>query len=320
MGILQLHPILAVLASALRIRSYAPVGQAARRNGTAAAELLATALARHGDDPEVRALAQRMQQRRDDAYAYTEAYRRHCWDVEGVGDLRLAPFHLLASEGAVHHDKPHAWYMNTLAGLARHDDVLAATPWRTVERADEAQVADAVDWWNRHTEAGGEGMVVKPETFLAWHEGRLVQPALKVRGREYLRIIYGPEYLSHLERLRGTLALTRWFRPRSWSAPGSLPDSPRPRAPGRSPAPGSRRRSSQGSAPPPSACPSRSPPPRTRRCGRPRTIGRTPCCSRARTRRAPLSEPADPPRSASPWPPPVGSYPILGYPRPRCSS
>jgi len=189
-------------AMALLEGQYAPVGQAARRNGSAAAELMAAALRRHGDDPEVQALAARMQQRRDDAIAYTDAYRRYCWAVEDVGDLRLAPFHLLASEGAVHHDKPHAWHMETLAGLARHDDVLVATPWRTVDLTDEAQVADAVAWWTQHTEAGGEGMVVKPETFLAWHKGRLVQPALKVRGREYLRIIYGPEYLSHLGRLR----------------------------------------------------------------------------------------------------------------------
>lgn len=33
----------------------------------------------------------------------------------------------------------------------------------------------------------------------------LVQPAIKCRGREYLRIIYGPEYTlpEHIERLRG---------------------------------------------------------------------------------------------------------------------
>jgi protein phosphatase len=189
-------------AMALLEGQYAPVGQAARRNGAAAAKLLRNALARHGDDPDVQSLSGRMAQRHADAVAYTAAYRRYCWEVGGVADLRLAPFHLLASEGAVHHDKPHSWHMDTLAGVARHDDVLVATPWRTVELADETQVSEAIAWWTSHTEAGGEGMVVKPETFLAWHKGRLVQPALKVRGREYLRIIYGPEYLTHLKRLR----------------------------------------------------------------------------------------------------------------------
>ena len=59
-------------------------------------------------------------------------------------------------------------------------------------------------WWEELTEAGGEGMVVKPLAFVATRPRGLVQPAVKCRGREYLRIIYGPEYTlpEHLERLR----------------------------------------------------------------------------------------------------------------------
>src|SRR5262245_36920379 len=47
-------------------------------------------------------------------------------------------------------------------------------------------------------------MVVKPLMYVARSNRGLVQPAVKVRGREYLRIIYGPEYLApeHLGRLR----------------------------------------------------------------------------------------------------------------------
>jgi protein phosphatase len=47
-------------------------------------------------------------------------------------------------------------------------------------------------------------MVVKPLDFVVRGPKGLVQPALKVRGREYLRIIYGPEYDApeHLIRLR----------------------------------------------------------------------------------------------------------------------
>ncbi|MBW8726910.1 MAG: hypothetical protein JF625_17410 [Inquilinus limosus] len=54
------------------------------------------------------------------------------------------------------------------------------------------------------TAAGGEGMVVKPRDFTARGPKGLVQPAVKVRGREYLRIIYGPEYdlPENLVRLR----------------------------------------------------------------------------------------------------------------------
>jgi protein phosphatase len=47
-------------------------------------------------------------------------------------------------------------------------------------------------------------MVVKPFDFTARGPRGLVQPAVKVRGREYLRIIYGAEYTrpEHLDRLR----------------------------------------------------------------------------------------------------------------------
>ncbi len=47
-------------------------------------------------------------------------------------------------------------------------------------------------------------MVVKPLDFVARGPKGLLQPAIKVRGRNYLRIIYGPEYLlpANLDRLR----------------------------------------------------------------------------------------------------------------------
>jgi protein phosphatase len=47
-------------------------------------------------------------------------------------------------------------------------------------------------------------MVVKPRDFVSRGPKGLLQPALKVRGREYLRLIYGPEYDApeHLTRLR----------------------------------------------------------------------------------------------------------------------
>jgi protein phosphatase len=47
-------------------------------------------------------------------------------------------------------------------------------------------------------------MVVKLMSFIARGRKGLIQPALKVRGREYLRIIYGPEYTlpGQLEQLR----------------------------------------------------------------------------------------------------------------------
>ena len=134
------------------------------------------------------------------------AYRRYCWPVESLADLKLAPFHLLASEGRVHSDKPHTWHMDTLARLCAADptDLLLATPHKTIDVTDEASVAEGIAWWEELTGRGGEGMVVKPGDFVANGRRGLVQPAVKCRGREYLRIIYGPDYDApeHLERLR----------------------------------------------------------------------------------------------------------------------
>ncbi len=47
-------------------------------------------------------------------------------------------------------------------------------------------------------------MVIKPLQFIAQTRRGLIQPAVKCRGREYLRIIYGPEYTApeNLQRLR----------------------------------------------------------------------------------------------------------------------
>jgi protein phosphatase len=72
-----------------------------------------------------------------------------------------------------------------------------------VELHDPASCEAACQWWEELTGRGGEGVVVKPEPFVAFDSGgRLLQPAIKVRGREYLRLIYGPDYTEHLPELR----------------------------------------------------------------------------------------------------------------------
>ena len=84
------------------------------------------------------------------------------------------------------------------------DPVFMATEYRVVDVNDPASVQAGTDWWLALTGSGGEGMVVKPETYTALRDGELLQPAVKCRGREYLRIIYSPEYTKpeHLQRLK----------------------------------------------------------------------------------------------------------------------
>jgi protein phosphatase len=128
---------------------------------------------------------------------FVAAYRQYCWSVQTLDDLKLAPFHLLASEGRVHTDKNHVWHMDTLAAVCEHDSqLLMATPYKVVDVTDPASQTEGVAWWEELTGRGGEGMVVKPLDFIFKGRKGLAQPAVKCRGREYLRIIYGPDYTT----------------------------------------------------------------------------------------------------------------------------
>lgn len=192
-------------AAGLLRSQYAAVGAASAAVFPAATGALAAAEAR---GIEVGALADRQRGRAEDAAAFTEAYRRYCWSTEGLDGVRLAPFQILAVQGrslaAVPHDEQLAW----LDRLVEHDPtgLLQVTRRLVVETADEASLRSGIDWWLEMTGRGGEGMVVKPLGALVRDgKDRLVQPGIKVRGREYLRIIYGPEYTrpENLDRLRG---------------------------------------------------------------------------------------------------------------------
>jgi protein phosphatase len=122
-----------------------------------------------------------------------------------LADYKLAPFHLLASESTVHSEKTNRWHVETLHRLAAADPgFILATPFLEIDLASETGAERACGWWEALTGQGGEGMVVKPLDFVARGPKGLVQPALKCRGREYLRIIYGPEYtaVDQLPRLR----------------------------------------------------------------------------------------------------------------------
>ena len=134
-------------------------------------------------------------QRTDATSRFRTAYRNYCWTVDELDDLKLAPFHVMASQGAVHTDRPHTWHMEMASRLAKADPKLfQATQYQVVDLQQADQVEAATQWWLSLTEAGGEGMVVKPNSFIAQSPRTMVQPAVKCRGPEYLRIIYGPEY------------------------------------------------------------------------------------------------------------------------------
>ena len=136
---------------------------------------------------------------------YRQAYRHYCWRVESIDDLKFAPFHVLATDRSVHVDQNHAWHMKIIDEFCAYDsDILLSTPYKIVDLNDPQNQQETIEWWEGLTRKGGEGMVVKPYDFIAKSKRGLIQPAIKVRGKEYLRIIYGPEYTAncHMERLK----------------------------------------------------------------------------------------------------------------------
>lgn len=181
-----------VKAQALLLQQYAAVGSAARgATGEAVASL--EQAAEQGRNVEELLLAYRNKQKL--VTQYVNAYRQYCWPVHAVTDLKLAPFHLLATQGEVYTNKDHSWHMETLAEICRADEaLLLATPFKIVDVTEPVSVEEGISWWQELTGHGGEGMVVKPLDFVVRGKRGIVQPALKCRGPEYLRIIYGPEY------------------------------------------------------------------------------------------------------------------------------
>ncbi|MBD2724762.1 polynucleotide kinase-phosphatase [Nostoc sp. FACHB-892] len=189
-------------AQGLLREQYAPVGVASRLALNDAVTCLQQASDRGVD---ISTQLSHYQERADMADQYVTAYRQYCWSVTDISGLKLAPFHILATEGAVHIDKDHRWHMEQIAKICQKDPaLLLATAYKVIDLADPSSQAEGIYWWEKSTKVGGEGIVVKPMDFIVRGIRGIIQPAVKCRGQEYLRIIYGPEYSTpeNLQRLR----------------------------------------------------------------------------------------------------------------------
>ncbi|MDO0824222.1 polynucleotide kinase-phosphatase [Desulfosporosinus nitroreducens] len=137
------------------------------------------------------------------AKVFREVFQKYCWDTQGIEGIKIAPFHVLAQSEQTFFDQSHIWHMEQNRELAKLSDLFIETEFKVV--MDEASEQEAIRWWQEITEDGHEGFVVKPETYIARNnKGRIIQPAIKVRGRKYLHIIYGIDYLQpeNLTRLK----------------------------------------------------------------------------------------------------------------------
>jgi protein phosphatase len=189
-------------AGGLLTQQYGPVGAAAVAGLSASLAALSHTRDRGID---VADLVAGVESRADNAARYRDAYRRYCWSTDGLDGVTLAPFAVLAAEGQSFATRPHSWHLEMADRLVTSDpELFTPTARFEVDTTDERSVRAGIDWWTEVTATGGEGMVVKPMANVTRSEQGLVQPGVKVRGREYLRIIYGPDYteVRHLEQLR----------------------------------------------------------------------------------------------------------------------
>jgi protein phosphatase len=190
-------------AGELLRRQYAPVGAAARAVLPAVVSVLEHAAAR---GLHVADLLDAQRRRLINAHAFTAAYGRYCWPVgPGLDGIRLAPFQILAGERSSHASRDHAWHLDLIDRLVEADPgLLHPTRRLVVDVDDPASIEAGTAWWTDLTGAGGEGMVIKPLTGTVRGPRGPVQPGIKCRGPDYLRIIYGPDYTepANLPRLR----------------------------------------------------------------------------------------------------------------------
>ena len=189
-------------AEELLRRQYAAVGASGSRAVRAESEAVRSARSRGVD---VGTLADHLVERIDMVEGFVAAYGRYCWPTETLDDLKLAPFQVLAGERETFALRNHSWHLEMLGRLCDTDaTTFRPTQTVSVELDDQDSVEQAVTWWEELTAGGGEGIVVKPYNVVHRGPKGLAQPGIKCRGREYLRIIYGPEYTAqrHLSRLR----------------------------------------------------------------------------------------------------------------------
>jgi protein phosphatase len=176
---------------------YAPISSAAKRGLGASISALSAACEslwlEPGSREELARLLEIQKRRLRDAEAYTTAWHRYCWETHGLSDLKFAPFQILAVEGRLLSGMSHMDHLRIIDEHLAGEEIFLSTKRLEVNVSDLDSRRQGEEFWLALTASGDEGIVVKP---LATNSDvkTKTQPALKCRGRDYLRIIYGPDY------------------------------------------------------------------------------------------------------------------------------
>ncbi|MGD6944195.1 AAA family ATPase [Cytobacillus gottheilii] len=154
------------------------------------------------EHPETKIWQEQYEQKLENAITFQNVFQKYCWDLHDLAEISIAPFHVLAHSSSEFFDRTHEWHMKQNQELAQLSKLFTVTEYKMID--DEQSEEEAISWWESMTEDGHEGIVIKPEHFMAKEKGKLLQPAIKVRGQKYLHIIYGIDYLepANLKRLK----------------------------------------------------------------------------------------------------------------------
>ncbi|MFD4929486.1 polynucleotide kinase-phosphatase [Peribacillus butanolivorans] len=154
------------------------------------------------ENMELKGWLEEYEQKLENAYTFKEVFQKYCWEIEDINSIQIAPFHVLAHSNETFFDQPHTWHMEMNREFAIRSSLFVETEYKLI--TSEASEEEVIKWWQDITSEGHEGIVIKPEFYISRNKGKLLQPAIKVRGRKYLNIIYGMDYLlpKNLERLK----------------------------------------------------------------------------------------------------------------------
>lgn len=189
-------------------KQYAPVGHAGMEGISAAIE----SLAKCGNNDKIcfsqeeacslASLAEKLAGTQDCLNKYNKVWQSYCYPANTIEDIKIAPFHIMATEGIVWSKVGHLEQLETIKRFLGSLSGFVPTRHLHLKLDEKGAYEKGIDFWLNLTSSGAEGMVVKPMNFIPMQKTSLLQPALKCRGKEYLRIIYGPDYTEKLEQFQ----------------------------------------------------------------------------------------------------------------------